>query len=177
MKHLLELTVEIGLFILFLATILKEFVMQNFFREKLPLLGCLLPSWSFFAPTPYKTDYFLFYRFIYEDDRVGEWKPVNKNLEKRPCYSFLWNPESRFLKGFIDIISDLIKCVRVMDKNQICASIPYLHLLHFVHSFPRDLFASKLQFVVISQSKLYNNKLVFLSEIHPFEKICYHSLN
>lgn len=171
MKCLLELIVGISLFILFTGTILKEFIKLDSFRTKFPLLSNFLPSWSFFAPIPYKLDYFLFYRFIYEDNCTSEWQQANEVLEKRPYYSFLWNPQNRFLKGFIDSISDLIKHSQATQmKDEICVSIPYLHLLNFVHSFPKDPSTSKIQFMVINQSKIYKPKLLFLSETHPVKR-------
>jgi hypothetical protein len=171
MECLLELIVGISLFILFVGTILKEFLKLDSFCAKFPLLSNFLPSWSFFAPRPYKSDYFLFYRFIYEDNCTGEWHQANEVLGDRPLYSFLWNPKNRFLKGFIDAISDLIKYTQTMKINDvICVSVPYLHLLNFVHSFPKDPLTSKIQFMIMSQSKLYKSKLVFLSEPHPVKK-------
>lgn len=171
MEYLFEFIIGIGLFGLFIATFLKEFVVSESFLQKFPFISCLLPSWSFFAPTPYNSDYFLFYRFIYEDNRVGKWQQANEILENRPYYSFLWNPRNRFLKGLVDVILDLVKCIHaVKDKNQICMSIPYLHLLNFIHSFSREPLAAKVQFMVMSQVKLDEGKLVFLSETHPVKK-------
>lgn len=171
MEYLFEFIAGVSLFSLFIATYLKEFVVFESFSKKFPFISCLLPSWSFFAPTPYNSDYFLLYRFIYEDNRIGKWQQANRILENRPCYSFLWNPENRFLKGLVDVILDLVKCIRaVKDENQICMSIPYLHLLNFINSFSRDPLTIKVQFMVMSQTKLDEAKLIFLSETHPVKK-------
>lgn len=171
MEYLFEFIAGTSLFGLFIATYLKEFLKSESFSQKFPFINCLLPSWSFFAPTPYSSDYFLLYRFIYEDNHIGKWQQANRILENRPYYSFLWNPENRFLKGFVDVILDLVKCIHaVKDKNQICMSIPYLHLLNFINSFSRDPSTVKVQFVVMSQTKLDEAKLIFLSETHPVKK-------
>lgn len=171
MECLFEYIIGIGLFGLFIATFLKEFIIPESFWQKFIFINFLLPSWSFFAPNPYRLDYFLFYRFIDENNHVGEWQQANKLLENRPYYSFLWNPESKFLKGLVDIILDLVNCIHTMkDKNQIYISLPYLHILNFVYSFSKDPLTSKIQFMVMSQSKAEESELVFLSETHRVKK-------
>ena len=166
--EIIEFVVGFGLLSLFLFTILKEFEIFSGFLRRLVFFTHLLPSWSFFAPLPIKLDYFFFYRFIYRDGNVSEWGLVDERTKNRPAYAFLWNPGKRQAKSFVDIVLDLIKVVGVSGgSNQICVSLPYLHLLNFTNSLKRCPLTIKIQFMIMSKSNLYDAELVFLSEAHP----------
>lgn len=164
-----ETVVGVFLFSVYLATILKEYKVIEPVCQRFPILTHFVPSWSFFAPLPNRFDYFLFYRTISETGEVREWNLAlpQRHVGDRTNFAFLWNPHKRYAKSLIDIILDLLKtCKIAKNNNQIYVSLPYLHLLNFVLSFSNNLSTEKIQFMVMSKSKLYDPDLLFLSELH-----------
>ncbi len=154
-----------------LITLLKEVKSLKFLWKYHHVIGHLIPSWSFFAPVPNMLDYYLFYRTIDHNGKVYDWQVVNTISERRPFYSFLWNPNKRFSKGFLDISQDLLKiCNEVKNINQICLSLPYMQILNFIDSFQHDEASKTIQFMIVSQSKLYEPEVVFLSELHTISR-------
>jgi len=156
------------LFIILLLTFLREIKSFDKMLQRFPTFMQFVPNWSFFAPVPNMHDYRLFHRVIDKNGAVFEWQASYTLRDQRPFYVFLWNPQKRFLKGFLDLSHDLLKfCNAVQDKNQICSSLPYLHILNFVDAQAHIEEAEKIQFVIMTDSALHPTRVAFLSEIHP----------
>lgn len=159
--------IVIGIFLgfLFLLTGLKEVKELDFIWNRFPVFMQFIPTWSFFAPLPNEFDYHLLYRLISNNGEIKEWVDVY-SVKDRPNRCFLWYPEKIFSKAFLDIALDLLQFSnKIKDKRLICTSLPYLHLLNYLNSFPKE--RSNIQFMILTNSKVYEFDIVFLSEVHP----------
>ena len=157
------------IFILILVlTALKEIKKLDALLGRFPVAMQYIPTWSFFAPNPNIHDYHLLYRTISNDGAVQDWVHAY-SVEERPLRCFLWHPEKNFSKAFLDVALELIQfSSKTQDKRQICASLPYLHLLSFLDSLP--ILREKIQFMILTNSRIYDYEIAFLSEVHPLTK-------
>lgn len=104
----------------------------------------LLPSWSFFAPNPARTDCHLLYRHVLDAGTVTDWTEA---LSWRPSpLRAVWNPDRRAEKAISDASSHL---VRRREVRGVQWSTPYLLLLNHVSGLrhPRD--AAAVQFALL----------------------------
>jgi hypothetical protein len=155
--------------IIFLLTILKEIKKFDFIWNRVPKFMQFIPNWSFFAPTPNMFDYHLLYRVISNNGKVQEWTQVYSVKDKRPMRCFLWHPEKIFAKAFLDISLDLLNFSnKINDRKQICVSLPYLQLLNYLDPLPEE--RSSIQFMILTNSKVYDYDMFFLSEVHPLSR-------
>ena len=161
----IEYIVATGLFLIFLVTIIKELKFFDYSWSQFPFLFHFIPSWSFFAPNPYHSDYFILVRFI-EKEKVKEWKQVYKINEMRKSYSIFWNPQKWLLKSIADVSIDLLKIASfTKEKTSICLSLPYLSILNWIQIL-KSPSAEKIQFAIMCRAK-EGPEVLFLSETHP----------
>jgi hypothetical protein len=156
-----------------LLSLLREIKRLDFIWNRFPIFMQFIPTWSFFAPLPNMFDYHLLYREISNNGKVQEWKEVYSLEDQRPIYCLIWNPEKRFSKAFLDLAMDLIRfSEKVQDNKQVCTSLPYLQILNYLDSLCRKQSnfcqkLSKIQFLILTNSRIYDYDILFLSEIHP----------
>lgn len=156
-------------FVIFLLTILKEIKQPDFILNRLPTFMQFIPNWSFFAPTPNMFDYHLLYRVISDNGKVQEWTEVYSVKDKRPMRCLLWHPEKIFAKAFLDISLDLLNFSnKFNDRKQICISLPYLQLLNYLDPLPEE--RSSIQFMILTNSRVHDYDVVFLSEVHALSQ-------
>ncbi|HSX38726.1 MAG TPA: hypothetical protein VLE95_07870 [Chlamydiales bacterium] len=135
--------------------------------ERFPVVMSFIPTWSFFAPTPGMHDYHLLYRGINDNGEVQDWREAYPIKEKRGRFSFIWHPDKKFLKSLMDLVHELIRFSIVSDdKKQICISVPYLHILNYVTFLASEKSIKKVQFMILSSSRLYDYNVEFLSSAH-----------
>lgn len=150
-----------------LVGLLKEFKQLESLLNRYPTLIRFIPTWSFFAPTPGFHDYQLMYRTILDDGHVEEWQEAHAIHEKRHALCFIWNPEKKFSKSVMDLTQDLMRfCQSIQQKEQILLSIPYLQILNYVTSFKHNINVSRVQFMILSSSRMYDYETLFISEAH-----------
>ena len=153
-----------------LLSFLRGIKILDFILYRFPLCTQLIPGWSFFATTPNTFDYHLLYREI-NNQQVEEWQDLYTLEEKRSIYSFLWNPEHRFTKAFVDLAVDLINFSHTAkDKRQVYISLSYLQILNYVDSLNHKPFSEKVQFLILTNSRAHDYKVMFLSDVHPISK-------
>ena len=166
---MIEYIIAVGLFTLFLLTVLKELNLFSMLSDKFPITAHFIPSWSFFAPNPYQTDYFILYRSFFQNS-ISEWKQAYQIPKYRSFYTFFWHPDKFFLKSIVDIAIDLLRVSSsIKNKNFICLSLPYLHTLNFIQSLVIHPDAEKIQFVIMTRTQQETPVMVFLSETHPVQ--------
>jgi hypothetical protein len=140
---------------------------------RLDIFG-LLPSWSFFAPTPGTSDYRLAYRDCRKDGNWSFWKEVNVYKEHSP-FRFIWNPSKVETKALSDIVQILFKELNseVYKKcpEVIVITNPYLALLQKVVSEPKEEETLQRQFAILSSSG-YDGK----RKIQPLFISCTHKI-
>ena len=164
------LLIKIVFCLIILLSFLKGVKKLGFLWKHFPMCMHLIPGWNFFAPIPSTLDYHLLYREI-NNQEVEEWQDLHILKEKRSIYSFLWNPEHRFTKAFIDLAIDLINFSRTaQDKRQVYISLSYLQILHYVDSLDHKPSSDKVQFLILTNSRAQDYKVAFLSAVHPISK-------
>lgn len=142
----------------------------DFIWSRFPIFMQLIPAWNFFAPFPCMFDYHLLYREI-SGHEVGEWQDLNTLKDKRSRYCFLWNPEKKSIKSFLDLALDLIKFSnKIQDEKQVYTSLPYLQLLNYVNSLNHKPSSDKIQFLILTNSRIQDYQIAFLSDVHPLSK-------
>ena len=113
-------------------------------------------------------DYHLLYRGIHDEGEVQEWQETFTLKSERGFWAFLWHPDKKFLKSLLDMSQELIMfSINSKDKRQICLSVPYLHILNYITSMNHDKSIRKIQFMILSSSRLYDYTVEFLSSTHP----------
>ena len=128
----------------------------------------LIPSWSFFAPNPARSDCHLVYRHILRGGVVTEWSEA---FVWRPTWArWVWNPDRRVEKAISDASSHLS---RRKDLDGVQWTTPYLLLLNYVSGLPRSDDAMAVQYALLG-SFGYNIGTApfvrFVSDAHPLEK-------
>lgn len=127
----------------------------------------LLPSWSFFAPRPVRTDSHLLYRHILGSGVVTDWTEA---FVWRPSVTrWIWNPDRRAEKAISDASSHL---VRRADLAGVQWSVPYLLLLNYVSGLPRTTDAAAVQYTLLGSfghRDEHEPFVRFVSDCHPLE--------
>lgn len=94
-------------------------------------LFAVIPSWTFFAPSPGIRDYHLVWREI-DQEGSASWVNVPLSLP-RPKYAFVWHPQKRTKKILSDAAQALhsLKQHQGFSDDQLQMTIPYLLLLRY----------------------------------------------
>lgn len=133
--------------------------------QRLDVFG-LLPRWTFFAPNPISSDFYLLYR-----DRCGSTLSafhevsLYSNDRKLKC---LFNPRARIKKGFYTLTRAILRNGNVVGESEVMTSISYLLLLNYLSRFPAAS-GVRRQFVILSARDLsgeYITRVVFTSGFH-----------
>jgi hypothetical protein len=150
-----------------LATILFQFPKFQPILSRFDLLT-MLPTWSFFAPSPNTSDYTLFVRYWTGNNHVTGWRTILTPEHHR--ISFLWDPGRRYRKIIIDISQSFIEFVKMSSHKGIQYSTPYLLVLHHASSRPEAAFATGVQFAVgVQRGKCDDFELLFQSHFHRIQ--------
>src|ERR1700733_2744664 len=134
----------------FCATVLKQFSATLLSRIVRNDFG-LIPSWTFFAPNPGRSDV----RLVYRDRSIKgvptEWlescqKPFRSRLR------FVWNPEKFKEKALVDLALLLSRTVKVCGDQPEMAMLmwPFLVLLDKSLSEPRSAGNADRQFAILA---------------------------
>jgi hypothetical protein len=116
-----------------------------------------VPSWSFFAPNPGRTDHQLLYRVRLKDDGWGLWNSVDLDSNKYWWQAF-WNPIKRKNKALTDISSDLAFFRGEYSRESIAVTQAYLLLLNYVTNLPHPPGATSIEFVIMESYGGYNTR-------------------
>jgi hypothetical protein len=128
----------------------------------------LIPSWSFFAPNPGRSDYHLLYRLRTATGGLGAWQPVELR-GKAGLLSTVWNPHKRKNKALTDAVCDLAYLTRLYSRESVSLTVSHLLLAHFIGRLPHSPDAEAYQFVVIETFGYHNPKawdLIYESPLH-----------
>ncbi|MEU9032972.1 hypothetical protein AB0D46_36820 [Streptomyces sp. NPDC048383] len=98
--------VEVALGAALTVTVLSQHPLRSFDRLRRfdPTLQ-MLPDWRLFAPQPVMHDFHLLYR-AGEPGHEGEWQ-VASTIAKRSASQFVWYPERRRDKAFLDLCQEV----------------------------------------------------------------------
>lgn len=162
----MELILIITIFSIWITlSLLSQFGINRFKRNVFSKL--LLPEWRFFSPQPLSNDMILYFRDK-NSDFLTPWKPAIPDLNSK-FYNFLFNPNRRVRKAVIDA-SKVLSIKFSEDREGIHTTVPYLVLLFYVSSIPRDYLATETQFALITSShQKEKSELIFSSSFHAIE--------
>jgi hypothetical protein len=128
----------------------------------------LIPSWTFFAPNPGVTDYQIFYRDKLLDGQYNNWKQV-KYRNNSLLHSIL-NPDKRRRKAIAECcISILNAASKNKKENAILSSFPYLVILTYIMSMPKNSLCEYRQFLIactFGYTLSKEPKILFISHLH-----------
>jgi hypothetical protein len=133
----------------------------------------LIPVWTFFAPNPGMTDYYLLYRDRLPDGSLDNWKKIELKGSENGFRHMLWNPTKRKQKALSDVLSSLIEFVKHGGNDAVVVSVPYILILNFVTSHPHTLGTDGTQFMVLEHGGFANeperSQVLMMSGIHRLQ--------
>lgn len=136
----------------------------------------LIPTWTFFAPNPGRTDLYLLYRDRDSEGNISDWRSIKTSL--REAWYVQWSPLRRIQKGMVDLAPnfsiDKINENHQPVSKQHVIRFPYLLFLNYVCSKPADFRAQTRQFALArtnGHGTENNPVVVFLSAFHHIEHI------
>lgn len=130
----------------------------------------LIPVWTFFAPNPGMTDYYLLYRDRLPDGSFDNWKKIELKGSENGFRLALWNPTKRKHKALSDLVCSLIAVVNHRGVEAVFVSVPYILILNFITSRPHSLGTDCTQFMVLEHSgfsgEQERSRVLMMSGIH-----------
>ncbi len=133
----------------------------------------LIPIWTFFAPNPGMTDYYLLYRDRLPDGSFDNWRTVElKDAENGGRFA-IWNPTKRKHKALSDMVSSLLSLAKHGRHEGLIATVPYILMLNVVTSRPHSLGANGTQFMVLEHAGISGeperSRVLVMSGIHRLD--------
>ena len=130
----------------------------------------LIPIWTFFAPNPGMTDYYLLYRDRLPDGSFDNWRKVEFKESENGFRLALWNPTKRKHKALSDMVSSLIRLANRRRSEALIVTVPYILILNFITSRPHSLGTNGTQFMVLEHGGFSGeperSRVLVLSAIH-----------
>jgi hypothetical protein len=122
----------------FIITVICQFKGKpaQFLRRHVDLLN-IIPQWTFFAPSPGKSDYHLLYRDKNTDEIISEWTELDIVVQ-RNWFNFIWNPQKRKKKILADIVQSLVAIIAKHEGNNeearklLMFTLPYVMVLNTI---------------------------------------------
>ncbi len=128
----------------------------------------LIPNWSFFAPRPGTSDYHLLFRDIGADGECGKWRELSLS-DARTLWGAIWNAQKRSRKVLSDVVRGLVRLAQDKSRKDFCLTLPYLAILNYVSSLPRNDRSVRTQFMILMSHGFLSEQdpqFVFMSNVH-----------
>jgi hypothetical protein len=157
-------------FVLSLLNQVKDGAAIARIRRWIPL--GLIPTWTFFAPNPVKTDTRLIYR---TDDGPDGWTPWREVYygTARPAWRWFFNPNLIPNKAVSDLTGALVTRGEAAFRDRSgTLSAPYIALLETVVRAAARPTDSLVQFALVRTSNTPGGRdvrIAFLSEVHEVQ--------
>jgi hypothetical protein len=134
----------------------------------------LIPIWTFFAPNPGMTDYYLLYRDRLPDGSLDNWRKADLKASENGLRLALWNPTKRKQKALTDLVSVLIRLANNHRRIEpLIATVPYILILNFITSCPHSLGTTGTQFMVLEHGGFSGeperSRVLVMSGIHRLD--------
>lgn len=130
----------------------------------------LIPVWTFFAPNPGMTDYYLLYRDRLPSGSLDNWRRVELRPWENSFRFALWNPTKRKQKALSDMVSALIRLAKDRKAEELIVTVPYILILNFITSRPHSLGTNGTQFMVLEHGGFSGDpersRVLVMSGIH-----------
>lgn len=165
----LEWALATGFSVLLALSLLREVKKIEEGLSRMTLFFQYIPKWSFFAPIPNSFDYHIHYRTS-RGFSTGPWQKADHFIHSRTRLAWLWNPKKKISKALIDVVTELINLHGKCNRDEVLISLPYLHILHFLDGLPSLEREEEIQFMVLANSAIWDDKVLFVSERHKLSK-------
>jgi hypothetical protein len=133
----------------------------------------LIPVWTFFAPNPGMTDYYLLYRDRLPDGSFDNWRKVDLKKSENGLRLALWNPTQRKHKALSDIVSSIVRLANNRESETLIVIVPYILILNLITSRPHSLGATGTQFMVLEHGGFSGeperSRVLVMSGIHRLQ--------
>jgi hypothetical protein len=130
----------------------------------------LIPIWTFFAPNPGMSDYYLLYRDRLPDGSFDNWRKIELKESENGFRLALWNPTKRKHKALSDIVSSLVSLAKDGRTEALIVTVPYILILNFITSRPHSLGTNGTQFMVLEHGgfsgEREHSRVLVMSGIH-----------
>jgi hypothetical protein len=129
----------------------------------------IVGRWSFFAPLPGTSDYYLLVREHYDQGLTGTWRELVLTGPPRGPWNALWTPDKRNPKALFDLTSALIRQAGSLPeaKEAIAFSVPYLMLLNVAsHTTTSPLVRARQFLLMKTEGSEQSPEVIFLSNAH-----------
>jgi hypothetical protein len=133
----------------------------------------LIPIWTFFAPNPGMTDYYLLYRDRLPDGSLDNWKKIELKGSENGFRLAVWNPMKRRNKVLSDLICAIAEFIKDSGPEAVTVSVPYILILNFIASRPHSLGTDGTQFMVLEHcgfsGEPERTRVLMISGIHRLQ--------
>ena len=130
----------------------------------------IIPIWTFFAPNPGMTDFYLLYRDRLPDGSFDNWRKIELKDAENGVRLALWNPAKRKHKALTDMVSALLKNANQRGREALIVTVPYILILNYITSRPHSIGTNGTQFMVLEHSGFSyepeRSRVLVMSGIH-----------
>ena len=170
---LLHTVVALILLAWFVLSVINQFQFPWFNRVIASDLFSLIPYWTFFAPSPGRTDYHLIYRDRLPDGSITDWIEVDIT-QSRNFISFVWNPGKRSRKVLSDVAQSVARLVRLDPRlaDTVVISYQYLLILNYLTKTIRGQRGVQRQFAIVETAGYFREgmpNVVLRSDFHGMD--------
>src|SRR5919112_1882947 len=128
----------------------------------------VIPSWTFFAPNPGISDYQILYRDMLFDGQLSNWKEISyRNMS---ILHSMYSSDKRRRKAIAESCKILLQDANNDPENKsILISIPYLTILTYIMSMPKNRLCENRQFLIARTFGYIQSKqpeILFISHQH-----------
>lgn len=133
----------------------------------------LIPIWTFFAPNPGMTDYYLLYRDRLPDESFDNWRKVELKGCENGVRLALWNPAKRRHKALSDLVASLARLASRGPGQALVLSVPYILILNFITTRPHSLGTTGTQFMILEHGGFSGeperSRVLVMSGVHRLQ--------
>jgi hypothetical protein len=164
MNYYLSILSSLILTSYFMISIMKYLPFSQKWIDSIDKLT-LVPTWTFFAPEPNGSDFYLFF-MVFSNDFESPWR-LTEFGKQRAWYSFIWNPNRRHRKAFFDLCQ-LLLAEPGETREETLFAVPYLLILNHVNYLCGTELGELVQFTIAKKVPSQSDKLsqIFISNTH-----------
>lgn len=170
----LELIAALGLALgLVLSAICQVRCRHASTLRRLDVLGCFIPWWNLFAPTPIIADYLVSYQFGQpvspaRDERAWTYLPYPG---RRQPFDFLFMPRRRARKAWFETAGTVVTQAAWMPQEDLMRSVAYLAILNAISRHPPTAEETGVRFRIEARWATYVAPRVRLLYTSPYHRL------
>lgn len=134
------------------------------------IVSFLLPRWTFFAPNPGTSSYYLLARYGLPGGWWGQWAEISCSApDPSPWIRWFWNPPKTQKKALVDAVAELMVAASEIptdERDALQLSMPYIKLLNVASQRNTWDTADRVQFLLVEETFVGNRRTILLSAPH-----------